>query len=122
VLVDVPRAICAVFHCRYIILDVVSGSPEVCVFRANVHLWYNDAPSRSVVFLESLHPLAYNIDISHIHLPMTTSRALVKNSAALIRTTCLNITELQLGILALGTGLGSHSPGISILGGQDLHI
>jgi hypothetical protein len=53
---------------------------------------------------------------------MTTSRALVKNSAALIRTTCLNITELQLGILALGTGLGSHSPGISILGGQDLHI
>jgi hypothetical protein len=53
---------------------------------------------------------------------MTTSRTLVEDSAALVRTTCLNITELQLGILALGTGLGSRSPGVSILGSQDLHI
>jgi len=76
----------------------------------------------SVVLLEPLRLSAYQYDISRSHLPMAASRAFVEDSAALIRPTCLNITELQLAVVALGTGLWCRGPGISVLGSQDLHV
>jgi len=76
----------------------------------------------SVVFLEPSRLLAYEYYKSRNHLPMAASRAFVEDSAALIRSTCLDITKLQLAIVAFGTGLWCCGPGISILGSQDLHV
>jgi hypothetical protein len=77
---------------------------------------------RSIVLLESSRLSVYNSDISRNHIPMTASRALVEDSASLIRSSGLDVAELQFGIVALRTGLWSRSPSVPILSSQDLHI
>jgi hypothetical protein len=77
---------------------------------------------RSIIFFESSRLSVYNSDISRIHIPMTASRALVEDSTSLVRSTCLNVAELQLGIVTLWTGLWSRCPSVSIFSSQDLYV
>lgn len=94
--------------------------------RRRLCLWFPSQGATSVdcsvVLLEPSRLSAYQYDISRSHLPMAASRAFVKDSAALIGSTCLDITELQLAVVALGTGLWCRGPGISVFSSQDLHV
>lgn len=131
----VPASPFLIFSCMLVDVAITKRmdryKPGQCRFpvvkltdRLRICLQYATRVGRSVVFLEPSHSHSSADDNTGLrfHLPVTTSRALVKDSAALICSTCLNITELQLAVLALGTGLGCRGPSVSILGGQDLHI